>query len=159
MLFSIFVSVLQDLTWYHRSGRIWSASIDRERTASTVPRCPGSRGYVRVRLTPTTWSRSSAKNAGVASPWRGIRTAMWTTSVDTSPGFNVPTVDSAASKPHRCTLTSGKSIRKRRSLSSTWSSEHEECARLPFHAWSQTIQRNFASPLDSFSTATFVHHR
>lgn len=160
MLFSIFVSVLQGLMCCHRSGRTWSASIDRERTASTIPRRPGSRGYVRVRLAPTTWSRSSAKNAGVASPWRGTRIAMWTTSADTSPGFNAPTVDFAASRPRRFTLTSGKSIRKRRSSSSTWSSEHEERAHLSFHAWwSQTIQVNCASPPDSSSTAIFAHHR
>lgn len=125
MSFSILVSVFQGSTWCRRTGRTWSASINRERTASSIPRRAGNRGYVRARSAPTTWSRSSAKNAVVASPWRGTRTATWITNADTSRGFSVPTADSAASKRHRFTPTSGRNIRKRRSLSSIWSSEHD----------------------------------
>lgn len=126
MSFSIFVSVFQGSTWCHRSGRTWSASINRERMASSIPRRAGNRGYVRARSAPTTWSRSSAKSAVVASPWRGTRTAMWITNADTSRGFSAPTADSAASKRRRFTPTSERNIQKKRSLSSIWSSEHDK---------------------------------
>jgi len=126
MSFSIFVSVFQGSTWCHRSGRTWSASINREQMASSIPRRAGNRGYVRARSAPTTWSRSSAKSAVVASPWRGTRTAMWITNADTSRGFSAPIADSAASKRHRFTPTSERNIQKRRSLSSIWSSEHDK---------------------------------